>query len=104
MRSSKSPSRCARATSSCPSDPVSGAPCRRTRRNGSPYERPCRYRAPDPTSDVHHRGGQREMTIVQAQTRSARLHDELPHPVIDSDAHLQEFTNLLRSDILEEAL
>jgi predicted TIM-barrel fold metal-dependent hydrolase len=40
----------------------------------------------------------------QPRTRSARLHDDLTHPVIDSDAHLQELTNLLRSDILAEAL
>ena len=42
--------------------------------------------------------------MSRSATQSARLHDELPHPVIDSDGHLQEFTNLLRSDILAEAL
>jgi predicted TIM-barrel fold metal-dependent hydrolase len=44
------------------------------------------------------------MAEIDVSRKSSRVRANLSHPVIDSDGHLQEFTNLLRADILDEAL
>jgi hypothetical protein len=36
----------------------------------------------------------------QHDSPSSRLRASLSYPVVDADAHLQEFTNILREDIL----